>query len=136
MKNLNLLVLMFITFISMGCSTNTENLVADAGDEENNEPISVVSYADQVQSIFTNNCAGCHGSSGGVSLTSFNALMSSVGNNYGNNLVVPGNANASGLVDKIEPNPDHGARMPTNGTLSPTEIQIIRTWINEGALNN
>ena len=62
--------------------------------------------------------------------------MSSVGNNYGDNVVVAGNADASGLVDKIEPNPQHGSRMPTNGSLTNSEIQTIRTWINEGALNN
>ena len=136
MKNLSLSVLLFIAVIGLACTENTENLVAAPDDNDNNEPISEVSYADQIQPIFNNSCAGCHGSSGGVSLTSYNALMSSVGNNYGENLVVPGNANASGLVDKIEPNPDHGARMPTNGSLTPTEIQLIRTWINEGALNN
>ena len=62
--------------------------------------------------------------------------MNSVGNNYGSNLVVAGNADESGLVDKIEPNPDHGSRMPIGGTLTNSEIQTIRTWINEGAKNN
>ena len=135
MRNLSLLVLMFIVALSMACTTNTENLVA-ADDDDNEEPIQQVSYANDVQPIFNNSCTGCHGSTGGVNLSSFSALMGSVGNNYGGNLVVPGNADASGLVDKIEPNPQHGSRMPTNGTLSPTQIQTIRTWINEGAQNN
>ncbi len=136
MRNLNLSVLMFLVFIGMACTTNTENLVTAPEDDDNNEPIEAVSYANAVQPIFNNNCAGCHGSSGGVGLTSYSALMSSVGNNYGENVVVPGNADASGLVDKIEPNPQHGNRMPTGGALTPSEIQTIRTWINEGALNN
>jgi mono/diheme cytochrome c family protein len=136
MKNLSLFVLLCIAVIGLACTENTENLVAAPDDGDNNEPISQVSYADQIQPIFNNNCAGCHGSSGGVGLSSYLALMSSIGNNYGENVVVPGNANASGLVDKIEPNPEHGSRMPTNGSLTPAEIQLIRTWINEGALNN
>ncbi len=122
--------------LGIACSTNTENLVVAPENGEEEELIENVSYASDVQPIFNRSCAGCHGASGGVGLTSYSALMSSVGNNYGNNVVVPGNADASGLVDKIEPNPQHGSRMPTNGSLTITEIQTIRAWINEGAQNN
>ena len=51
----------------------------------------------------------------------------------GGNVVVPGDPDASGLVDKIEPNPDHGSRMPQGGELSDAEIALIRQWISEGA---
>lgn len=131
-----LLILFGIMFAS--CSTNTENLTVepDNGGENNPPIIEQVSYASNVQPIFNASCTNCHGGSGGVNLTSFSALMGSVGNNYGDNVIVAGNADASGLVDKIEPNPQHGSRMPTNGSLTNTEIQTIRTWINEGALNN
>ena len=93
-----------------------------------------VDYATQVQPIFNANCTSCHGSNGGVDLRSFSALMSSVGNNYGTNVVVPGNPDASGLVDKIEnANPQFGNSMPPNGSLAQTEIDMIRLWISEGA---
>ncbi len=92
-----------------------------------------VDYATQVQPIFNSNCTSCHGSNGGVDLRSFSALMSSVGNNYGTNVVVPGDPDASGLVDKIEPSPQFGNRMPTGGQLNQTEIDMIRLWISEGA---
>ena len=132
-----LFMLMTIATLTVACSTNTENLVNEPEEGgENTPPIEQVSYANDVQPIFNGTCTNCHGGSGGVNLTSFTALMSSVGNNYGNNVVVAGDADASGLVDKIEPNPQHGNRMPTNGSLTNTEIQTIRTWINEGALNN
>ncbi len=136
MRKQRLMVLLFVAIFGISCSTNTENLVTAPEDDDNNEPIVGLSYATDIQPIFNSNCSNCHGSSGGVSLTSYAALMGSVGNNYGENVVVPGNADASGLVDKIEPNPTHGARMPTNGTLTLTEIQSIRAWINEGAQNN
>jgi mono/diheme cytochrome c family protein len=139
MKNLSLYIMLFFLALVLACSENTENLVVapdDDNDNNNNGNTEAVSYSNDVQPIFSSNCTSCHGSSGNVNLSSFSALMSSVGSNYGNNIVVPNNANASGLVDKIEPNPEHGSRMPIGGTLTSTEIQTIRTWINEGAENN
>lgn len=92
-----------------------------------------VDYATEIQPIFNANCTSCHGGNGGVNLRSYTALMSSVGNNYGSNVVVPGNPDGSGLVDKIEPSPQFGNRMPTGGQLQQSEINLIRTWIAEGA---
>lgn len=92
-----------------------------------------IDYETQVQAIFNQNCTSCHGSNGGVDLRSFSSLMESVGNNYGSNVIVPGDPDASGLVDKIEPNPQFGNRMPTGGQLSQGDIDTIRQWISEGA---
>lgn len=92
-----------------------------------------VDYETEIQPIFTASCTSCHGSNGGVSLRSYSQLINSVGNNYGTTLVVPGDPDASGLVDKIEANPQFGNRMPSGGQLSDSEIALIRTWIQEGA---
>lgn len=136
MRNSYLSILLILIIAGLACTENTENLVSAPVEEEPNEPSEQVSYSGQVQPIFTSNCGSCHGSSGNVNLSSYSALMNSVGSNYGNNVVVAGDANASGLVDKVEPNPQHGSRMPIGGSLTTTEIQTIRTWINEGANNN
>lgn len=95
--------------------------------------IAQVDYASEIQPIFNANCTSCHGGNGGVNLQSYTALMSSVGNNYGSNVVVPGDPDASGLVDKIEPNPQFGNRMPNSSGLAQSEIDLIRQWIAEGA---
>lgn len=92
-----------------------------------------VDYQTQIQPIFNDNCTSCHGSNGGVDLRSYNALMNSIGNNYGTNVVVPGNPNSSGLVDKIEPNPQFGNRMPNANGIPQSDINLIRQWISEGA---
>ncbi|SMO34612.1 T9SS type A sorting domain-containing protein [Gracilimonas mengyeensis] len=92
-----------------------------------------VDYETEIQPIFNSNCVTCHGSSSGVTLSSYDAVMNSVGNQYGSNIVVPGAPDDSPLVDKIEPNPEFGSRMPQGGSLSDEEIQLIRTWISEGA---
>ncbi|MEQ8525127.1 T9SS type A sorting domain-containing protein [Gracilimonas sp.] len=93
-----------------------------------------VDYAGQIQPIFNANCTSCHGGQSGVTLTSYSTTMNSVGDLYGTEIVVPGEPNNSPLVDKVEPNPSFGTRMPQGGPfLSTNEIDLIRQWISEGA---
>ncbi|MEX0846059.1 MAG: T9SS type A sorting domain-containing protein [Balneolaceae bacterium] len=93
-----------------------------------------VDYDDEIQPIFNQNCVSCHGGTSGVTLSSYDAVMNSVGDQYGTDIVVPGEPDESPLVDKIETNPDFGVRMPQGGpNLSNEEINLIRDWIEEGA---
>ncbi len=93
-----------------------------------------VDYEEEIQPIFKANCTSCHGGQNGVNLTSYSAVMNSVGDQYGTEIVVPGEPDESPLVDKIEPNPQFGSRMPQGRpSLSDDEINLIRTWIEEGA---
>lgn len=51
--------------------------------------------------------------------------------------IVPGDPDASYLIEKLNPNPRFGAQMPENRTpLTSDEIEMIRTWIAEGAQDN
>ncbi len=93
-----------------------------------------VDYDTEIQPIFNARCTSCHGGNGGLTLTSFESLMNSTGNSYGDRLVVPFEPDSSGLVDKIEPNPQFGNQMPQGQTaLTSDQINLIRTWISEGA---
>lgn len=93
-----------------------------------------VDYESEIQPIFSSNCISCHGGQNGVTLSSYDAVMNSVGSQYGTNIVTPGQPNNSPIVDKIEPNPQFGVRMPQGGPyLSNEQIDLIRTWIEEGA---
>jgi len=71
---------------------------------------------------------GCHSNgsaSDGVILTSYQAVMNS-------GIVTPGNPDDSDLYEVLmESDPDD--RMPPNGPLSSEQIQLIRTWIAQGA---
>lgn len=99
-----------------------------------NQIIAQVDYEEEIQPIFSQNCTSCHGSQSGVTLTGYDEVMNSVGNQYGTAIVVPGEPDESPLVDKIEANPEIGARMPQGGPyLSEDQIQLIKTWISEGA---
>lgn len=93
-----------------------------------------VDYSEDIQPIFNQNCTSCHGSQNGVTLSSYDAVMSSVGSQYGTEIVVPNEPDQSPLVDKIEPNPEFGSRMPQGGPyLNDEQINLIKTWISEGA---
>jgi hypothetical protein len=51
--------------------------------------------------------------------------------------VVPGSADDSYLVHKIEGGPDIiGEQMPNSEGISPEQLQILRSWIDNGAQND
>lgn len=102
-----------------------------------------VSFASQVQPIFTESCAvpGCH-VTGGIAPMSLQ-----VGKAYGDIVNVPSieqlpyirvkpyDADSSYLYLKITGRA--GTRMPLNkAPLDSSNIATIRTWINQGAKNN
>jgi hypothetical protein len=93
-----------------------------------------ISYANNIQPIFTANCAGCHPPEQGLDLTSYQGLMA--GGNGGPAVIV-NDANNSLLVRMIEGTVPGRPQMPDGGPPLPqTQIDMIRAWINAGALNN
>ena len=104
-----------------------------------------VSFAADVQPIFTANCTTCH--SGGAPPA---GLDLSAGNAYADTVnvasfematldrVLPGDAANSYLVRKINGGPGiSGSQMPLAAPpLSSTDIGTITNWIIQGALNN
>ena len=85
-----------------------------------------ISYTATIQPIFNTNCTGCHGGYGGLTLTSYNELM-------GNDVVDPGDGAASKLIQKLKGT--SGTQMPQNqDPLDEATINLIETWIDEGAL--
>lgn len=92
-----------------------------------------VSFARDVAPIFIDKCVGCHAegdAKGGLRLDNFAAIEK--GGARGS-LAVPGNGQASWLVQKLV-TPNAQQRMPKGGeALKDKEIQTIITWINEGA---
>ncbi|HCD53028.1 MAG TPA: hypothetical protein DEQ34_11305 [Balneolaceae bacterium] len=97
-----------------------------------------VSFQGQVLPIFENNCVRCHGSYGGLNVTSYDSLMLSIGNKWQDNIIVAGDAESSGLYDVLTETPQFGIpRMPLDGPyLSADDRKIIQVWLDEGALNN
>ena len=91
-----------------------------------------ISHSTTIQPIFTNNCTNCHGTSGGLTLTSYSGLMN--GGNSGD-VVIQGNSSESLIILKLRNN--HNPAMPLdNCCIESPLIDLIATWIDEGALDN
>lgn len=79
-------------------------------------------------------CIGCHGGNGGLFVDTQPHLLQ--GGNHGP-AVIAGNADGSILIKKISTTPPFGDRMPQGGPfLADSTIQVIKDWINQGALDN
>ena len=105
------------------------------------EPDGPVSFAADVQPLFRATCGGvgCHigETTNGVNLTTHAQVLESIGLQYNAPIVVPGEPENSPLLDKLSPDPQFGTRMPQGrAPLSGDQIALVRTWIEEGALDN
>jgi hypothetical protein len=136
--------LLFVLFLSLSAcgsdSKGADDLVGP-GDNGNGGNTGPISFSQQVAPIFQSSCggSGCHinGAKNGVNLTTYAQVISSRGAQYGSLVVLPGNASQSPLINKLGSNPLFGIRMPDGkSALSSSQITLIRTWIDEGALNN
>jgi len=95
-----------------------------------------VSFNDEIRPIFNQNCAGCHGGvkmAGDISLI-YRHLALGKGKS-GKHPIVAGSPEKSEIIrrittqdtDDLMPPPEHGPR------LSEKEVELIRTWIKQGA---
>ena len=85
-----------------------------------------IDYYSQIQPIFDQNCTNCHGYSGGLSLHSYDQLMS--GGNSGD-VIIPGDYVNSLLWQEV-----NSGDMPPGEDLTSSQIELIENWISQGAL--
>src|SRR5437879_5188686 len=87
-----------------------------------------VDFARDVQPILRQNCVGCHGPTqqvSGIRLDRKSAVLNRRG-------VVPGSSENSLLYHRLT-GTAYGMQMPPTGPLRPEQINIIKTWIDQGA---
>ena len=91
-----------------------------------------ISFAQEVMPILERRCWECHSEENtelGLRLDSYEGIMQ--GSDYGT-VVEPGDPDGSLLVDMIA-----AGDMPEEGDpVPPEELEVIKTWIAEGAENN
>jgi mono/diheme cytochrome c family protein len=96
------------------------------------EPAGPVSFSQDVMPILDQNCFKCHGgdrTNEGLKLGSYADVMAGSDNGA---VVVAGDSAASKLFSAVS-----SGKMPKRAAkLSDADIQIIRQWIDEGALDN
>jgi len=94
-------------------------------------PPTAVSFQREVMPILKRSCVqDCHGSLGGLSLTSYQDIMTT---GHHAPTVVPGNPEASLLYQRLL---GHGPLMPPGQPLPKEQIEVIRRWIEAGAPSN
>ena len=98
-------------------------------------PTANVSFMNQIVPFFMNyGCDGCHGGSGGLEVQTVTQLLRG---GFHGPAVVAGKADSSIIIRKLSASPPFGDRMPQGGPyLADSTIQILRTWINQGAKDN
>jgi hypothetical protein len=132
--------------VMSGCSSNS-------GYGTSSNPVApsdtaAVSFVSSVQPIFTANCtnSSCHGGTNpqqGQNLTAGQAY-SNIVNVTSHEVpaylrIKPFSSDSSYLYMKITGDPRIAGgtvKMPKGGSLSPAQIQIIKSWIDQGAKNN
>jgi mono/diheme cytochrome c family protein len=96
-----------------------------------------VSYEAEIQPFFDKNCVSCHGGEddgekrleAGLNLMSYEGVAA--GSEFGT-VIEAGDAAGSILLEMVE-----SGEMPEEGDpATPEEIELLRTWITEGAENN
>ena len=136
-------VILLFTLVSCGGGGGSTGPDPDPNPDPTPEPDRPVSFSEDIEPIFSGSCAvsGCHTSGmqeSGVDLSSYESAMNSVGDQYGTEIIMPGEPENSPIVDKISnDNPEFGERMPyQRGQLSSAQIDSIIAWIDDGAPNN
>lgn len=108
---------------------NRTNLAKKKGD---GVPAGAGAFEKEVAPILVARCLGCHGEDqqrGGLQMNTFAGIVKGGANGR---LVVPGNPNASLIVQRL--NATGNQRMPRGGNaLSADEIKKISAWISQGA---
>ena len=101
-----------------------------------------VSYRDDVVPILNNNCIECHMPPDGIgyratglSMASYDSLIH--GTDYGP-VIVAGDSRRSILNKLVEGRAGIQQRMPHNDKqgLSTAQIEMLKNWVNQGALDN
>lgn len=89
----------------------------------------VISFENDIQPIFDVSCAGCHPAAGDPDLQEGNAYDAITNGIY----IVPGDLDASLLYQTLlwEVSP-----MPIVEQLPASEINLVKIWIEQGALDN
>jgi len=113
-RKLDLLGILLGLMLFVSCEYNVENedLIIDSCDQ-------AVSYIATIRPLIDNNCMPCHNGDGSIPQAP-------------NLTALTGVQGIAGLIRDVT----QSRRMPQNGTITDAEIEAIRCWVENGALDN
>lgn len=127
--------------LALACNGSSD----DTGSNGDTGPIEPATFTEVRDEILLNSCAfsSCHGDQGSAGLTlttesSYDALVNVPSTKSdGEILVIPGDADGSYLIHKMEgADGIVGDIMPPGAGLPEEKIQAVRSWIDNGAPND
>ena len=120
--------LILLIFFLVGCS--------DFGTNPKEEvDLDYVSFAKDIQPMLNASCINCHGNNNKLSVRTYANLMKGTSNN--GPVVIPKNGAGSLITKKLQGTAS-GDRMPPEpaSKWSDSKIELVKKWIDQGALNN
>jgi hypothetical protein len=134
-------VLAFLT----ACGAQAPESAADGGTASVVAPAAKVTFTEVYDQVFKGSCLNCHtgfiGQFDGLDMSTQATAYTNMVNRGssrcgGETLVMPGRPESSLLYLKVT-RPSCGSRMPPNGPALPqASIDLIKSWIDEGAPND
>ena len=121
MKNLNLLIFLFVIVIFSNCTYDTYVDDIDIDECDSVE----VSYATDIVPLLDENCFSCHADeqyNNGLSLATYE--------------LVSNKNNTTKILQRIQLDANDVELMPPGGPLNDCEIDIFKAWVEQGAQNN
>lgn len=129
------LILVFALLCATTLSSCNQDILTDRGrrpvdgvgpNGTNDKTVATVDYQEVNKLVLLDNCLKCHGADSAQSdLSTYAAVLK---------VVVPGNAAASPLFQSLQ-GAGFGGTMPRRaGPLAQEQIELIRNWINGGAI--
>ncbi len=108
----NALILVVLSTVFFSCENNVEEESGIGGNEPCDPDISFIA---SIKPIIDTNCISCHGGNQAPDLRTYEGISN----------------NAARVKTQVV-----SRRMPLGGSLTSDEIELIRCWIENGALNN
>ncbi|MGI9470064.1 MAG: DUF1553 domain-containing protein [Rubripirellula sp.] len=93
-----------------------------------------VDFMREVQPILAKRCYACHGpdeAEGGLRFTDQESAYAET--ESGERAIVPGDTDASALLERITTEDEFEQMPPEGDRLSPEDVDVLRRWISEGA---
>lgn len=119
MKNVKYIIILSISLVFLQqCESRTYEEIS-----ENVIVPNLVKYDSEVKPIIQSNCISCHAVSGAAAyypLTTYAETKNAI----------------NSIIDRIERPSGDPSKMPQGGTLSQSQIDVIKKWKTDGLLEN
>ncbi len=111
-----------LLFTAVACSSDNEEDLTPNGENNSDDPCNTeaITYENGISMLLTDNCnmSGCHNAGGGLSLETYNEVMTYVNNGAFRNRVL------------------ERQDMPPTHNLSNCELQQVEAWLDDDAPEN